>query len=204
MKNQVYTLVCGRVSTNSYIVFDENKDAIIFDIPDSSGEIIADFCDKNDLKPLAVFLTHGHFDHCGGVAAFLKRKNVPVYGCGADEALAMSAEKNHFRVPAENCKITNFVQDGEVVRTGGFEVSVMFTPGHTAGSVCYFVGDDMFSGDTLFCDSIGRTDFPESDASKMAESLKKIAAIDKDYNVYPGHEESTTLFAEQKHNIYLK
>ena len=176
MKN-LNLIVCGRIGTNSYLLSDEEKNAVVIDVPDGSGEKLADFCVENGLRPLAILLTHGHFDHCGGVAGFLRKINVPVYASEADAELMNKASQNRFRVPAENCAATEFVCDGETLKIGNFEFKVMATPGHTDGSVCYFIDDFMFSGDTLFCDSIGRTDFAESNPQKMKESLAKINKI---------------------------
>lgn len=204
MKYKLYTLVGGAVGTNCYILTGEDGGAIVFDIPDGCGGKIADFCAKHQIVPLAVFLTHGHFDHCGGVAEFLRHFGVKVYGNANDAPLAAVAAANRYGVKAENCEITDFVGDGQTVNVGGFSVDVLFTPGHTKGSVCYFIEDMMFSGDTLFHGDIGRTDFPESDSLAMEISLKKLSAIEKNYFVYPGHEESTTLDAEKRENPYLK
>lgn len=204
MKKQLYTLVCGRIGTNCYVLTDENNDAVIFDMPDSAGEKVADFCEENKLQPLAVLLTHGHFDHCGGVADFLSKFSVPVYGSKEDCLLASNASKNRFRIPAKDCKITNFVSDNDCIQLNDFQIKVMQTPGHTLGSVCYFVDDFMFSGDTIFHGDVGRTDFAESSPEKMIESLEKIKKINANYFIYPGHEESTTLFEEKNNNRYLK
>ena len=203
MKN-LNLIVCGRIGTNSYLLSDEEKNAVVIDVPDGSGEKLADFCAENGLKPLSILLTHGHFDHCGGVAGFLRKINVPVYASEADAELMNKASQNRFRVPAENCAATEFVADDETLKIGNFEFKVMATPGHTDGSVCYFIDDFMFSGDTLFCDSIGRTDFAESNPQKMKESLAKINKIERNYIVFPGHEESTRLKDEQENNIYLR
>lgn len=203
MKN-LNLIVCGRIGTNSYLLSDEGKNAVVIDVPDGSGEKLADFCVENGLRPLAILLTHGHFDHCGGVAGFLRKINVPVYASEADAELMNKASQNRFRVPAENCAATEFVCDGETLKIGNFEFKVMATPGHTDGSVCYFIDDFMFSGDTLFCDSIGRTDFAESNPQKMKESLAKINKIERNYIVFPGHEESTRLKDEKENNIYLR
>ena len=203
MKN-LNLIVCGRIGTNSYLLSDEEKNAVVIDVPDGSGEKLADFCVENGLRPLAILLTHGHFDHCGGVAGFLRKINVPVYASEADAELMNKASQNRFRVPAENCAATEFVCDGETLKIGNFEFKVMATPGHTDGSVCYFIDDFMFSGDTLFCDSIGRTDFAESNPQKMKESLAKINKIERNFIVFPGHEGSTRLKDEQENNIYLR
>ena len=204
MKKQLYIIASGMVRTNCYILVDENKNCIIVDLPDKTGEKLADFCKQNEIKPLAILLTHGHFDHCGGVAGFLREFDIPVYGHANDIELAQNASKNKWRVPAEDCTMSNFVQDGDKIVIEDFEIEVMHTPGHTMGSVCYFVDDFMFSGDTLFHTDIGRTDFAESNPAEMKKSLKKIAGISKDYTVLPGHEEHTTLKEEQQNNVYLR
>ena len=191
MEKKLYITASGRVNTNCYIMVDEvNANCIIVDLPDETGEQLAEFCKQNNVKPLAILLTHGHFDHCGGVAAFLREFDVPVYGHANDIDLAKNASKNKWRVRAEDCDITNFVNDGDVITLGDFTIEVMHTPGHTMGSVCYFVDD---------C-----TDFAESNPTEMYKSLRKIAKIEKNYKVLPGHEEYTTLKEEQEHNVYLR
>ena len=204
MEKKLYIIASGRVHTNCYMLVDDNNNCIIVDLPDETGDKLAEFCKENKINPLAILLTHGHFDHCGGVAGFLREFNVPVYGHQNDVALAQNASKNKWRVPAEDCNITNFVNDGDKIVFDGFEIEVMHTPGHTMGCVCYFVDDLMFSGDTLFHTDIGRTDFAESNPAEMQKSLKRIAKIEKDYKVLPGHEEYTTLKEEQENNIYLR
>ena len=204
MEKKLYITAGGRVNTNCYLMVDKDNNAVIVDLPDETGEQLADFLKQNDIKPLAILLTHGHFDHCGGVAAFLREFDVPVYGHKNDIDLAKNASKNKWRVRAEDCDITNFINDGDKIVLGDFEIDVMHTPGHTMGSVCYFADDIMFSGDTLFHTDIGRTDFAESNPAEMQKSLARIAKIEKDYKVLPGHEEYTTLKEEQENNVYLR
>lgn len=204
MEKKLYIIASGRVHTNCYMLVDGNNNCIIVDLPDETGEKLAEFCKENKINPLAILLTHGHFDHCGGVADFLTEFNVPVYGHKNDIDLAQNASKNRWRVRAKDCTFTNFINDGDKIVFDGFEIDVMHTPGHTMGSVCYFVDDLMFSGDTLFHTDIGRTDFAESNPAEMQKSLKRIAKIEKNYKVLPGHEEYTTLKEEQENNIYLR
>lgn len=204
MEKKLYITAGGRVHTNCYLMVDKDNNAIIVDLPDETGEQLAEFLKQNNIKPLAILLTHGHFDHCGGVASFLRVFNVPVYGHKNDIDLAKNASKNKWRVRAEDCDITDFINDGDKIVLGNFEIDVMHTPGHTMGSVCYFVDDIMFSGDTLFHTDIGRTDFAESNPAEMQKSLARIAKIEKDYKVLPGHEEYTTLKEEQENNVYLR
>lgn len=199
----LFVIGFGPLNANCYVLAN-GKRAVIIDLPNKAGKVVADFCQKRDLLPEAILLTHGHFDHCGGVAEFLKTFDVPVYCHKNDETLAANASQNRHRFEADDCKVDEYVEDGQVLDLCGLKISVMHTPGHTPGSVCYLVDDLMFSGDTLFHGTIGRTDFEESCPEEMGASLQKIKNLQKNYVVYPGHEENTTLDEEKQFNPYLR
>lgn len=193
----------GLICTNCYILIDEkSNDCIVIDPAYSRGKL-ASYISEHSLNLLGILLTHGHFDHCGGVAELLTDKTVPVYCQVDDVKLASEASKNRWRAPALNCEVTNVISDEALIKLGSFDIKVMFTPGHTPGSVCYFIEDYMFSGDTLFADDIGRTDMAGGSMSDMMKSLAKIATIKEDYRVFPGHGENTTLSHEKCFNKYL-
>ena len=192
----------GELGANLYLLSNEKREAVLIDIG-ADGERVADYVRTQGLRPLGILLTHGHFDHCGGVADFVKIFPVPVYGHSADRRKAQTAAMNFFGVSAENCEMTDFVDSCDPIRLGDFVFSVMHTPGHTSGSVCYFTEDLMFSGDTLFHGSVGRTDLEDGDPEKLKESLLRILEIKKNYRVFPGHDEQTTLDFEKKYNPYL-
>ncbi len=192
----------GMLQTNCAVIIKENK-CIVVDIPYNARDVWK-FVSENKLQVVAVLLTHGHFDHCGGVKQFFEKCqcNAPVYVHGDDVVLCQNAASNRWHVPAENCFPTNFVTEGSF-KIDEFQVFVLETSGHTVGSVSYIVDNLLLSGDTLMNLGIGRTDFPESVPSKMAQSLKKLCELKEDFIVIGGHGEITTLNYEKEHNPYL-
>ena len=205
---QLYTVVCGRIGTNCYILTDENKDAVIFDVPDSSGEKIAKFCEEEQLKPLAVLLTHGHFDHIlwvekfkevFGIDAYVSEDDIPQVKATPDMIQMFTGLK----VP-QITGIDKFVKDGDEFTIGNTKIKALTTPGHTEGGMCYLVEDKLFSGDTLFQRSVGRTDFPGGSFEKLSKSIKeKLFLLPEDIEVYPGHGPKTSIGFEKKYNEIL-
>ena len=150
----------GMLPTNTYVLFDdESKECVVVDPACDSTKVVTYIVDMG-LDLSAIVLTHGHFDHCGGVNTLLRYKSVKVYGSSLDADLAANASKNRWKARAEDCIITDYVDKIGDFSVGCFDFKVLETPGHTEGSVCYFVGDLMFSGDTLFDGCVGRTDLP--------------------------------------------
>lgn len=202
MKIQVFTQ--GELSTNC-AVLSKNGKCVVIDLPYNAYEVI-EYVLSNKLQVEAILLTHGHFDHCGGVVQFARLcycNDVRVFCSQKDFDLCHKAADNKWAVICEDCYPTNAVDEGQLT-VGDFVFKVIATPGHTMGSVMYVCGDFLFSGDTLFCNSIGRTDFPESNALAMKQSLRKIKSLQTNYTVIPGHGELTTLEREKSNNIYLK
>lgn len=200
---KVESLTIGLIGTNCYFVIDETtKDCLLIDCAYSHNKLNAHI-EKHGYNLLAILLTHGHFDHCGGVSEVVKDKNIPVYCQVDDVEIASNASKNRWHAPAFDCMVTNPITQEKTIKLGNFDVGVMFTPGHTPGSVCYFIGDYMFSGDTLFCGDIGRTDLDGGNYDTIIKSLSRIFRIQRDYIVKPGHDEETTLSQEHIHNPYF-
>ena len=195
IKVQPYNFGC-----NSYIVSGDGKNAVIIDCAEPE---IYDVCIKNKLNPVAVLLTHGHFDHVGGCGKFYE-KNIPIY-CGEYEKDLIHSPENRGifgGVHIPEFEIFKTLKDGEEVELAGVKFKVIHTPGHTAGGVCYIAEDCLFSGDTLFKGSVGRSDLPTGDWKTLIQSVKKLFALDGDYKVYCGHESETTLNYERKYNPY--
>lgn len=192
----------GLLKTNSVVLVNGDT-CVVVDIPYGAHEL-SNFVRQNNLKVAAVLLTHGHFDHCGGVNEFFESCgcSAPVFVHESDFELCQTASNNLWHLPAENCFPTDFVKEGNFC-LGGLEFSVLETPGHTAGSVVYMVENLMLSGDTLMKNSIGRTDFRESVPSKMYQSLQKLKTLQQNYTIVCGHGETTTLHYEKKNNPYL-
>lgn len=187
---------------NSYILTADGSTAVIVDCAD---ENVFYECDERGLHPVAVLLTHGHFDHVGGCGLFYL-KNVPIY-CGENEKQYIFSSENRSLfggVYIPEFEIFKTLKGGESITLGGIEFKVISTAGHTAGSVCYVAEDCIFSGDTLFCGNIGRTDLAGGDFGAIISSLKKLAALDGNFKIYCGHGEETTLEYERANNKYVK
>lgn len=175
---------------------------LIFD-PGGDAEQIVSACGALGVTPTAVLLTHGHFDHVGALAALLDGCGaLGVYCHGAD-----LAELDHRLFPLSaqlGSRAPNLISDGQALDLAGLRVEVLHTPGHTEGSCCFRVGEALFTGDTLFRGSVGRTDLPGGDGGKLRASLGRLAALEGELTVYPGHDEATTLAAERRENPYLR
>ena len=206
--------VVGMVQTNCYIVFnDETKECFIID-PGASGKQLAEKIRQDNLTPVAVLLTHGHFDHAGGAKTLAEEFGIKIYAHEAEADTLHDPQKNvSWMVGAkETYDADVFLQDEEVITLAGFEVKVLYTPGHTEGGCCYYIADErvLFSGDTLFAQSVGRTDFPGGSMSQIVRSiqeklmtLNEPGNLETDIMVYPGHNDPTTIETERMENPYL-
>ena len=201
---QVKILPLGAYQTNCYIVYEKNAQTCAIIDPGYEPAVILEKVRALGLTVDAVLLTHGHFDHVGGVEAIVQATNCKL-GMAQRDYTQFKNPENDFYYPLHDCDFTEvyFCEDGDTVSTGGLTFTVYATPGHTSGSVCYACEDSLFSGDTLFAGSCGRTDLPGGDWTTMKQSLARLAALEKDYTVYPGHGPSTTLAAEKMSNPYL-
>lgn len=189
---------------NCYLIKTENA-AVVIDPFEADPRIIA-FFEENKENDKYILLTHCHFDHILGAERLREMFGATIVIGEKDEVglrdatLSLSAwvglEQKPFSADV-------LVKDGEVLNLGGTDFTVLHTAGHTAGSVCYIVEDMLFSGDTLFKDSIGRTDFPTGDMSTLRASLIKLKNLGRDYTVYSGHGDPTTLYREIKNNPYM-
>ena len=194
---QIKTLAVGHYETNCYIVSDENtKECAVIDPGDESNTIL-DYIEDLGLTCRAVMLTHGHFDHTGAAETVCEDTGAPLWMHKAD----CSAERRDMLYNAPEG--TRFYAEGDTVTVGGLTFKVLETPGHTKGSVTLICGDVMFSGDTLFRGSCGRTDLPGGNTEEIMKSLRRLAFLEGDYEVYPGHMQATTLDRERKFNYYL-
>jgi len=191
MKNLLH-LHTGPIETNTYLFACGDAWAVV----DPGGDT-SNILKLAGNKPISfVLLTHAHWDHTGAVAD-LQAKGAKVY-LHEKEAPNASASHRVFGKVAPDI----LIKDGDVLDLNGVAVTVMHTPGHSAGSVCYLVEDIIFSGDTLFKGEIGRCDLPSSDYGIMKNTLRKLFAIEKDYRVLAGHGDESTLLYEKKHNPY--
>lgn len=191
----VITLPLGSYQTNCYLVVGEAARCFVIDPGDTPEEVLA-FARERKLTVEAIVLTHGHFDHVGGVRAIAQACRCPVYLCPEECTMpeVFTAGPLYY---------TDSLKEGDTLSLAGLEIRVLHTPGHTPGSVCLQIGSILFTGDTLFQDSCGRTDLPGGDWTVIRASLKRLAALPGDYTVYPGHGCATTLEQERKFNPYL-
>lgn len=196
---EVKTFVLGPVCTNTYLLI-EGKDALLID-PASKAEKLIKIL--GDLNLVGILLTHGHFDHIKAVDGLYEKYKCPVYINSDDEYLARDkySGESFGLVSYITCK-TEKLNEGKM-NVGPFNFEVIFTPGHTPGSVIYVFEDCIFTGDTLFKGSVGRTDLEGGDMRKLKDSLRVFKQFKSDFKIYPGHEETTTLLDELANNYYL-
>ena len=202
---QIKMLQLGMVGTNCYIFWDEKTMKCAVVDPGDNGEQIADFIQGQGLEPVAVLLTHSHFDHILGIPGLRAVwPELPVYCHPADidPRKTVSLFGSTFPTVSAFGIVTPYVE-GDKVQVGGITVEVISTPGHTPGCVTLKAEDVLFTGDTLFRSSIGRTDLEGGDFGTLMRSLKKLGALEGDWRVLPGHEGLSTLADEKMFNGFL-
>jgi glyoxylase-like metal-dependent hydrolase (beta-lactamase superfamily II) len=186
-------LTLGLYQTNTYLLANDTE-AVVID-PGYEADTILDALAGKTLK--AILLTHGHFDHVGAVKELVAETGCEVWIHAAESTMPPM-------VTAGPLYFTHTYDEGDTVSPiAGLELTVLHTPGHTPGSVCLLMGNEMFSGDTLFACSFGRTDLPGGDPRKMMESLRRLASLQGNFFIHPGHGGSTTLDAEKRFNPYM-
>lgn len=176
--------VLGALENNVYLLIKE-KDAVLIDCEQPA--VILRYLEKNGLKLKMILLTHGHFDHVHGLEEIKEKTKAEVWVNKKDVGLQYGGE-----IAADM-----FFTDGQKLNFGEEEIKVIFTAGHTPGSVCFLVGNNLFSGDTLFKQGVGRTDLPGGNTGELEKSLKLLLALPPETMVYPGHGEETTVGGEQ-------
>ena len=204
---RIHTLQLGELRSNCYIAETAPGRCVAVDIGGES-RMFLEFLKMKKLKLTKILLTHGHFDHIGGVEDVRAATGAEVYIHENDAPMLQSSSASlHSSMSIYPFKaVTDYtvVRGDCYINDGSCTFRVFHTPGHSYGSVCYICDDVMFSGDTLFCTSIGRTDFPGSNGEVMRISLARLAELTEDYKVLPGHGESSTLDYEKKNNPYLR
>jgi len=192
----IHHLVLGDYQTNCYILEGADRRCVIID-PGYAPQTILSFLENNRLTCEAILLTHGHFDHVGAVKPLAAELDCRVFLCGQD----LSMPPVFTAGPLYH---TDLYGEGSVLSLAGLTIRVIHTPGHTPGSVCLIAENALFSGDTLFAGSCGRTDLPGGDWAAITASLRRLSEMEGDFSVYPGHGESTTLAQEKRYNPYLR
>lgn len=202
---RVKGMVVGMVQTNCYLVYDEEtKRAVIVD-PGDGADVISSQCKNLGLKPEAILLTHGHFDHIMAASALKEEWGLKIYACEKELEVLRDGKKNmmmtYYR-KSITLEPDVTVRDGETFEAAGAVWTAYETPGHTIGSCCYYLEKEaiLFSGDTLFQTSYGRVDFPTGNAMDMLASVKKLLTLPENVMVYPGHLGETTIGHEKKYN----
>lgn len=193
----LHTLPLGAYQTNCYILHQEASSSCVVIDPGYTPEVILDFLAGKGLTLEAILLTHGHFDHVGAVRDLAVETGCRVW-LNPDD-LSMPP-----KLTAGPLYYTDTYSEGDTISPAGISFQVLSTPGHTPGSVCLIAEDFLFSGDTLFAGSCGRTDLPGGSTRAIRESLRRLAALPQDYIVHPGHGESTTLAWEKQYNPYMR
>lgn len=203
---KIRVCVLGQVSTNCYLVYnDADKRAVIID-PADNGPYLLNQCRELGITPEAMLLTHGHFDHILAVEDIRRAFHCSVYAGKEEVALLRDPSMNlsgTFGGDQMGLEADFLVRDKEVLDLIGYQFQVFETPGHTEGSVCYWVESEktLFSGDTLFCESLGRTDLPTGSSARIVRSIQdKLLVLPEDTAVYPGHGDQTTIGYEKIHN----
>ena len=191
---------------NMYILIDEETKKCAVVDPGGASDKILNYIKVNSLELEYILLTHGHGDHIGAVNTIKSRTNAKVVAHNDEQELLNDNRKNlsysmHCGPQELNADI--YVHDKEKLELGNLKLSFIHTPGHTKGSMCIRVNDDMFTGDTLFAGSIGRTDFYSGDYKQIEKSLKKLSKFEDKVKVHPGHGPSSTLGIEKMSNPYM-
>ena len=199
-------VIVGEIYTNCYIVADsDSKEGVVID-PGADFEKIWKVIEKNGIIVKKIVATHGHYDHLGAVNELRKKTKAEFLIHKEDVIFAEHPETNGsalFGDGTVSAKADAFLKDGDTVKAGKVELKVIHTPGHSPGGICLLTGEELFSGDTLFFNSIGRTDFPNASYEVIMESLAKLMKLPDAVRVYPGHGQYTTIGGERKKNPFL-
>ena len=201
-------ITLGMCQTNCYFIYEEGKNEVLFFDPADRGDYIYQALQEKGFSVGAILLTHGHFDHIWGVEKLKELSGAKVYAFEGEKELCENASMNISASAGRACEITPdiLLKDGEETELLGIKLKVISTPGHTGGSCCYYFEEDkiLVSGDTLFEESVGRTDFPTGSMSTLVRSIKeKLMVLPEDVKVYPGHGSATTIGYEKENNPFL-
>ena len=201
---KLYHLQSGPLCVNTYFLVNEDGQAVVIDSGENYKKVKS-VEDLYNIKIVAVLLTHAHFDHCGN-AKKLQDDGASIYVSKLDACKLLNDDNlaSDFGRKFEYLTADKTFDDGDVLNICGIKIKVIATPGHTDGSVCFLVDNLLFTGDTLFLGSVGRTDFKSGSRDDLVRSIKKLFSLEGDYAVYPGHDEFTTLEHERKYNVFAE
>ena len=205
---QIKSLVLGPIRTNCYFVYDEEtRKCLLIDPADDAQRIIT-LLERENLRPAAILLTHGHFDHIGAVNELVNKFRIPVIAGENEADLIADPVLNEAAAVKSDVTVVpdRLAKDGDVIDPGFCRFTVIYTPGHTKGSVCYYSEEEgvLFSGDTLFFESVGRTDLHTGNGDALIRSIKdRLFKLPGNTRVYPGHGPKTSIEYEIRNNPYL-
>ena len=200
---KMYHISHGPLRVNTYFMVNDFNQAVVIDCGENY-KLIKQTEEKYGFKIEAVLLTHAHFDH-SAIAKKLQDDGAKIYISEKDAPKLLNEDNlsSDFGRKFDYVKADYTFSDGDVLDVLGFKFSVISTPGHTDGSVCFLMNNMLFTGDTLFLESVGRTDFRTGNRTELVQSVKRLFGLIGDYDVYPGHEEFTTLEHERKYNTFI-
>ena len=208
MNLDIKMMVLGPVQTNCYFLINKDTREILIVDPADGAQRIIDWINSSGFKPVAILLTHGHFDHIMAVEALRKEYKIPMYA-SVNEVDVLANPNLNISTMMGACismKADELFFDGDVLELAGMKLKVIATPGHTIGSVCFYIEDEkvLLSGDTLFEASVGRTDFPTGSSRQLIESIRtRLFILPDDVNVFPGHGGLTNIGYEKTHNPFV-
>lgn len=202
-------LTLGICQTNCYFLYKENSTEVIFIDPADKGEYIYETLKEKGFQIAGILLTHGHFDHIWGTNKLRELSGAPIYAYEEEKVLCEDAIQNVSDQVGRPYTVIpdRYLKDGEEITIAGMTCKVIATPGHTIGSCCYYFAEDkiLISGDTLFQESVGRTDLATGSASAIVRSIKeKLFVLPEDVKVYPGHGDITDIGYEKKYNPFCQ
>ncbi len=204
---RIFKYSVGAMGTNAYILLDEESKAAALVDPGDEGKKLLTALEGKGAVLRYIILTHAHFDHILALSEIKEATGAPILVHKDDAQMLSDSSLNlvsrFSRSDVVFPEADRLLSDGDIIKLGSADIKIIHTPGHTLGSICLSIGDDLISGDTLFRESIGRYDFPCGDYSAILESLEKIKGLGIKGKIYPGHGMSTTLEHELNHNTYL-